>query len=631
VRLATYVSGGREFWGVVLPHPYENRDWIFNPELVEAWLERYIELRTTAYRVSRPRFGFPRPWPQSLIAFLASGEEGMTALRRLRDFLRSFLEQSDPVLLGLSGRPLEEVKLRAPIPRPRLFWGLVQNSPAFSRNDPERPMVNLFPQGHARPQGAVLGPGDPVVVPDGAESFGFNVELGVVIGAGGCDIPVNEAMQHVAGYTVVIDVAADNFCRYMDEVASEPRTWFDANPCSWACKKTDTMGAMGPWMVTRDEVANVFDLLVWSRQSGCTRDRSSTAAMLIGVERVIHWYSSFAALHPGDVLYMGTMGVDGLVCPEAMRFGPEDWIEAEVERVGVLRCPVVWPSRSEWRNEADQARVVHPSPAVRDIIHAGEERIAHGQSWSAAGVRHFWLLLGNYELCELAEGMPRRPFPRFWNSPGAALADCPAVVNLPPRARSLRVGVELAFVVSRVASRVPVAEAADHILGYVALAAVSDQSFRAELCQPWTPQERGLPEIYGRWPDGFNVVSKPVSCDWSDVRGRMMELEVDGLGSAGGNTHEYALSPPEVLEFITRYITLFPGDVVTLGRIGEVLEIDAARSLEGVTGRAAIEGVGEASFNFADHRRTSQGSERPALKALVCGEHPRGPAKALGG
>ncbi|MCD6291345.1 MAG: fumarylacetoacetate hydrolase family protein, partial [Anaerolineae bacterium] len=551
---------------------------------MEQRLHQYASLPTSPYRASQPCFLRERPWPRDMVAFLSLGDVGMSAARRLHDFLLRFLEQSDQALLAGAGFPLREVKLRAPIPRPRLYFGLVQNSPAFWRNDPSRPIVNLYPMGHQRPQGTVVGPGDPVVIARDAGRFGWNPELGVIIGRGGKDIDVGDAMRHIAGYTVVLDMSISDYQDRIAEQGISSLDWFEDATGSWLGKMSDTMCPMGPYLVTPDEVGNPYDLLVYTRQSGWLRDRAHTSAMVLGIERTISWLSSFLTLYPGDVVHMATMGVDGVPMTEDMSFSPEDYLEGKIERVGDLRVPVVMAGRRDWRPPDDPGRRVHPSPAVRDLIAEGEDVIEEPEAWTLEAVRHFWTVFGNYRGVSDVEGLAVRSLPRVLNCPARSLAISGEPLRIPRRARTLSMGVELAFVVGRLLHRASLEEALRAILGYLPMAVMRDHSFAEPVQSPATPQERNMPTVYARWADGFNVVSRtPVPLALEEVRGRVMHLAVEGVGEVYGNTDEYVLMGPAVLAFLSRHITLFPGDVVTLGRTRDLLTIPADRRLpEGI-------------------------------------------------
>jgi 2-keto-4-pentenoate hydratase/2-oxohepta-3-ene-1,7-dioic acid hydratase in catechol pathway len=218
---------------------------------------------------------------------------------------------------------------------------------------------------------------------------------------------------------------------------------------------------------------------------------------------------------------------------------------------------------------------------------------------------------GNYQAVEQVEGASVAKHPRFLNGPASALSRSPAEVEVPPRARTLQAGVELAFVVGRVACQVSVAEADRYILGYLSVASLCDRSFGEDFHKIVDDHDWGLPEVYGRWADGFSVVSEaPRMLAANEVRGRPMILRLDGLGEARGNTDEYVHLAPETLAFITQAITLFPGDVVTLGRVAERLTIAADRPVPaGTSGEANVEGVGSARFVLKDRRRSVHGGK----------------------
>ena len=611
MKLATYVDAGTERWGLVIDHPATGERWVFNPEQVERQFDLYQANPTTGYQRFRPRFLADGVWPRELKDFAGLGQPGLDALSRLQQFLIRFLEQCDQHAMAQIGHPLNQVHLRAPIPRPRLLWGLVQNSPTFIRNDPDRVIANLFPQGHARPRGCVVGHGEPVVVPPNGTPWSFNVELGLVIGRGGRYIPIDEAMDHVAGYTVVIDIAGRNFFKHSIDRIDPPFDFFDGAVASWGCKKTDTMCPMGPFLVTKDEIGNAYDLTVYTRQSGWLRDRSNTAAMLLGVERTIHWYSSFATLFPGDVIHMATMGVDGLECSPQQIMGPNDYIEAEIEKVGVLRCPVVLLDHQDWRDQADPGRTIHPSPAVRDALVRQNDEPTNRTQWSPEIAPHFWRLFGNCQTAQMNEGLTRRDYPRFINGPSSALAASPATIELPPRAKDLTVGPELAFVISKVASQVPADKAEQYMLGYIVIASCCDRSFTETIREPATNQERNLPLVYGRWADGFNVASQPPAMlTAQELRNRRMTLTVPGIGQAESITDEYVFWAPQIIEYISRFITLFPGDIITLGKTSAQLELPLDRPIDvKVQGQAVIDEVGTCVFGFSDHREPRQSGQ----------------------
>lgn len=608
MRFATFVAGGVERFGLVITHPATGEEWVFDPGRTEELLGLYASAPTAPYVVSRPRFLGPRPWPRDLAAFLALGQEGMSAAHRLQDFLLRFLQQSDACLLAGAGYPLAQVHLRAPIPRPRLYFGLVQNSPTFCRHNPSRTIVNIYPQGHARPQGTVVGPSEKIVVSPDTARFGWNPELGVIIGKGGRDIAIDQAHEHVAGLTITLDISSPYYHERFSELTPEPKDWVAEATASWMGKKTDTYCPMGPYLTTMDEIGNPYDLMIYTRQSGWQRDRSHTNSMLIGIERLVHWISTFLELYPGDVLHLGTMGVDGMRLTPEMTFGPDDYLEGEIERLGVLRMQVVRTTVDDWRPADDPSRTVHASPAARDLITSGRAEIAAPAAWSLDETRHFWTVYGNYRAATQVEGLIPSTCPRVLNGPARSLAPTGQPLRINHCAHTLQLGAEVAFVVGRLATRVPEDKAADYILGYIALASLLDTSFSAPLREPMTPQERNMPAVYGRWGQGYNVVSlPPVPLAPEAIRGRRLWLAVDGCGEASGNTDEYLALAPHILSFVSSQITLFPGDVVTLGRVANLLDIPAQQHLpEGTMLRAGVDGIGEVISPLIDARKSAR-------------------------
>lgn len=611
MKLATFEYADKEDWGFVINHPQYNEQWVFSPSLLNVQLNK---CRTPTSGLWVSPLDFLVQWPADLAGFLAMEEKGMAALNKMASYVQIALEQGmDQLLISEAGFPLASIKLKAPIPRPRIYFGLVQNGPSFIRNNPNRNSSNLFPQGHNRPQGTAVGCGDIVVLPgDDFDSFGYNVEFAIVIGKKGRYIPASKALDYVAGYMPVIDMATNGFYRLAVKGTAgykvpEGTDWFQEAMMSWCGKMADTLCPMGPFVVTKDHVPNPYDLLAYTRENGLTRDRAITGSYMLGVERVIHWYSSFATLYPGDVLHLGTMAVDGLGRTVEDKYGPDDQIEAEIERLGVLKNRVVLEAKNEWRDCDEPSRKIHPAPAVRDIIAAGRQQISLPQDWNISDVRHYWTVYGNYRDVKAVEGLAVSDYPRMLNTPASSLALSGSQIDIPPRATTLDVGIELACVIKKLAHKVDKAQAADYILGYTPLLSISDRSFADIIVQPATPQEQALPVVYGRWADGFNIIlDKIIAKDAADIRELPMRVCVGGK-TAEGSTAEYHLDFADILSFITTYITLFPGDVLTLGRIATRLSIDAADAANNaMTFSGEIQGLGSVEVGII-----KDGSRKP--------------------
>ena len=163
---------------------------------------------------------------------------------------------------------------------------------------PKEPIVFL------KSLGAFCGPNDDVMIPRGSKKTDWEVELGIVIGTKASYVAEDAAMEHVAGYCVVNDVSER---AYQTERGG---TWDKGKGC-------DTFGPTGPWMVTKDEVADPQNLSLWCEVDGKRMQNGTTKTMIFGVKHLVSYVSHFITLHPGDVIATGTPPGVGLgVKPE---------------------------------------------------------------------------------------------------------------------------------------------------------------------------------------------------------------------------------------------------------------------------------------------------------------------------
>jgi len=140
---------------------------------------------------------------------------------------------------------------------------------------------------------AICGPNDPIIIPRGSEKTDWEVELAVIIGTKAKYVTEAEALNHVAGYAVANDVSERSF------QAERQGQWTKGKSC-------DNFGQLGPWLVTRDEVADPQDLPMYCRVNGETMQDGSTRTMVYGVAHLVSYLSQFFTLHPGDVISTGT-------------------------------------------------------------------------------------------------------------------------------------------------------------------------------------------------------------------------------------------------------------------------------------------------------------------------------------
>jgi ureidoglycolate lyase len=140
---------------------------------------------------------------------------------------------------------------------------------------------------------AIIGPDDDVVIPRGSAKTDWEVELGVVIGKPAKYVSEADALSHVAGYCVVNDLSERAF------QLEGTGQWVKG-------KSADTFGPIGPWLVTRDEVADPQNLAMFLEVDGHRYQNGSTSTMIFGVAYLVSFLSRFMSLHPGDVITTGT-------------------------------------------------------------------------------------------------------------------------------------------------------------------------------------------------------------------------------------------------------------------------------------------------------------------------------------
>jgi 2-keto-4-pentenoate hydratase/2-oxohepta-3-ene-1,7-dioic acid hydratase in catechol pathway len=164
-----------------------------------------------------------------------------------------------------------------------------------------------------KPTSAVVGPNDPVVLPQDSIKTDWEVELGVVIGEKARYVSEADAMKHVAGYCVVNDVSEREY------QIERGGTWDKGKGC-------DTFGPIGPWLATADEIPNPQDLEMWLEVNGKRYQNGSTRTMVFGVAQLVAYVSRFMTLYPGDLISTGTppgVGMGQKPAPIYLKAGDE--------------------------------------------------------------------------------------------------------------------------------------------------------------------------------------------------------------------------------------------------------------------------------------------------------------------
>src|SRR5258706_948859 len=244
---------------------------------------------------------------------------GPVALQELAATLEGATSSASGAMVRL---PLQEVSLLAPVPRPGKIVGVGRNYADHAKEtgvDPfEKPRI-IF-----KVPSSVTAPGSAVKRPAKVTKMDFEVELGVVIGAFASNVARADALDVVAGYTVLNDLSAREF--QFD--ISPPQTTF--------AKSMDGFCPMGPALVTRDEVPDPQNLELTCWLNGERMQHANTSDMLFPVAVLIEYLSQFMTLEPGDVIATGTPAGIGAFRKPPVWLRPGDSMRLEVSGIGVL-------------------------------------------------------------------------------------------------------------------------------------------------------------------------------------------------------------------------------------------------------------------------------------------------------
>ena len=229
-----------------------------------------------------------------------------------------------PAASGPSYR-LSEVKLLAPIPRPPKFICVGLNYRDHAREAGLE--IPSIPTIFSKFSNVVIGPNEPIVLPRVSKRPDYEAEFAFVIGPGGRNIPAARALEHVFGYTIVNDVSARDY---------------QMSTSQWLMGKTfDTFAPMGPWLVTREEIADPHALDLSLEIGGEILQHSNTRELVFGIPALIEFISSVVTLEPGDVVATGTPAGVGFARKPPRYLKPGDEVVIRIQGLGELRNPVI--------------------------------------------------------------------------------------------------------------------------------------------------------------------------------------------------------------------------------------------------------------------------------------------------
>ncbi len=271
--------------------------------------------------------------PADMRGLFQNGDRGLDAARAALDYAL----QEGPEAKGANGEPVffrrEAVRIKAPI-IPKKFFHTAGNfrehhieaqKARFSH--PVLPWIVFFQN-----VDAIIGPDEEIIYPEHlTEELDYELELAVVMKKTGKHFSAERAGEYIGGYVIFNDITARDI----------QRTEMKSGVFSF-CKGIDTFCPLGPHIVTADEIPNANNLAMELRVNGKTRQQSHSSKMSVTVPEIIAHYSPMG-YSAGDVLSTGT--VSGVAAfsgdPKSLYLKPGDVVECEIEKIGVLRNPVV--------------------------------------------------------------------------------------------------------------------------------------------------------------------------------------------------------------------------------------------------------------------------------------------------
>jgi 2-keto-4-pentenoate hydratase/2-oxohepta-3-ene-1,7-dioic acid hydratase in catechol pathway len=277
--------------------------------------------------------------PSSIRAILQTGPEALDAISRLLGKIETKSELLADLEEAGAVTKLSDANLLAPIPDPALILscGLNYHEHLREMNTP----VPATPTAFTKNAASVIGTGEPILLPKTAPAMvDWEGEFTLVIGKPCFGVRASDALSYVAGYTIVNDVSARDWVPGVFAAKGNMPSIL-AWEHNILGKQYPTFCPMGPALVTADEVGDISDLKLETRLNGKVMQSTTTADLVFHVPQLIEYFSKFYKLRPGDLITTGSPSGVGYGRDPKVFMQVGDVIEVQVERVGVLRNPVL--------------------------------------------------------------------------------------------------------------------------------------------------------------------------------------------------------------------------------------------------------------------------------------------------
>ncbi len=272
--------------------------------------------------------------PSSLRMLLEGGSQAMVAAQNALASLPADAvtgEREETIRYSM-----DQIRLLTPLPDPRslrdfyVFEAHVKKG-FEKRGEPMPQEWYEIPVYYQTGHHNLLGTGQDILWPSFTQKFDYELEIAAIIGKEGRNIAAKDARQYIAGYTILNDCSARDIQRREMKVRLGP-----AKGKHWA-------SALGPWMVTPEEIGDPYALEMTARVNGEEWSRGNTRDMHWRFEQMIEFLTQDDTIYPGDIIGSGTVGTGcGLELDRWVK--PGDVMELEIEKIGVLRNRVVRPT-----------------------------------------------------------------------------------------------------------------------------------------------------------------------------------------------------------------------------------------------------------------------------------------------
>jgi 2-keto-4-pentenoate hydratase/2-oxohepta-3-ene-1,7-dioic acid hydratase in catechol pathway len=265
--------------------------------------------------------------PSNVVEILQLGESGLTIAGDVADAAANGT---------ISTVPDSEVTLEAALQNPPTIFLLAGNyqSHIIEGGGSAVDKAKITPRPFIKPTTAIIGTGDPILIPPDSGTLDYEIEIAAVIGTQGRHISEAEANNHVVGYTVFNDISARSLKIAEGRTERPGDSWFDWLLGKWC----DSFAAIGPYLVTKDEAGDPNKLEMALTVNGELRQHSDAGEMIFSIPEAIAFLSRFVTLRPGDMICMGTPGGVGAATETYLKSG--DVVVAKIETLGTLENTV---------------------------------------------------------------------------------------------------------------------------------------------------------------------------------------------------------------------------------------------------------------------------------------------------